>query len=144
MTRRKESARFEWERVIRVLDLPATTKLVALTIATYADGETGRNAHPGEERLAADCSLTNRAIRTHLTRLRDTGLLQRTRKGSANQHRRMADEYALVVPTDLLERVELTPDYPGLRGPATGTPVPVDNDPLPEALFRNQHAATGT
>lgn len=146
------TGRFEWERAVRVLVLPSTTKLVALMLATYATAKDGANIRPGEDRLAADCALSTRAVRTHLAALRDLGLIERTTRGSANQHRRAADTYALRIPDDLLEKVEILHDYPGLGLPrdrkhrsgtkpaATGTPVPPPTRLLPE---RNDRA-TGT
>jgi Helix-turn-helix domain len=102
----RDGLRFEWERSIRLLDLPATTKLVGLMLATYADGNTGGNAHPGQDRLAAECNLSERSVNDHLETLRHLGLLDRTYRGRANQYSRTADTYALTVPADVLTHVE--------------------------------------
>lgn len=151
-----EGARFEWERALRMLNLPSTTKLVGLMLATYANGDDGREAHPGEDRLAADCCLSTRAVRTHLATLRMAGLIERTRRGNANQHARIADVYALAIPDNVTEKVALTRNHPALgatrnRNDGAGTdpdPQPVDNVALAEARFRQQRAAmqaaTGT
>lgn len=147
--------RFEWERTVRALALPSTTKLVALMLASYTDGASGGNAHPGEDRLAADCSLSDRAVRSHLQRLRETGLLVRSYRGRANQHARSADVYELDLPSDVTAKVGLTPRHPALGGSryrneasgsgvsATGTGehlLPEPDDALPEPDDR----ATGT
>ncbi len=98
--------RFEWERAILALALPSTTKLVALTLAIYSDAKTGEHAHPGEDRLATDCGLANRVVRRHLFTLRHLRLVERTWKGRANQYRRIADEYALAIPSDVVEHLD--------------------------------------
>jgi hypothetical protein len=98
--------RFEWERAILALALPSTTKLVALALAVYADAKTGEHAHPGEDRLAVDCGLADRVVRRHLFTLRHLRLVDRTWKGRANQYRRMADEYALAIPSDVVEHLD--------------------------------------
>jgi hypothetical protein len=103
--------RFEWERAILALALPSKVKLVALALAIYSDAKTGEHAHPGEDRLATDCSLAERVVRRHLTTLRHLRLAERTYKGRANQYRRMADEYALAIPLDAVQHVELVDWY---------------------------------
>lgn len=132
MTRSKKTDepawfRFQWERALLRLDLPGTTKLVALALATYADGETGEDIHPGEDRLAADCGLSDRVIRRHLATLRTAGLIERTARGVSNQYRRAADEYALRLPDDLTERVALTPNHPALDDRRYRTPTSGSN-----------------
>lgn len=120
-------SRFEWERVVRRLTLKSSTKLVALTLATYADRD-GTNAHPGVDRLACDCSLNPDVVRRHLKILREQiGLLERTVEGSKQGRRRLADSYDLAVPADLLQRVSLTSYHP--TAPSSDYPPgsPVDN-----------------
>jgi hypothetical protein len=99
--------RFEWERAVRALPIrPPVRKLVGLMLATYANKD-GSNAHPGEDRLAADCGLTERAVRGHLAALRDDlGLIERTYRGSQSGRRKLADEYALRVPADVVARLQ--------------------------------------
>jgi hypothetical protein len=107
--------RFEWERALHFLDLPSTTHHVGLALATYANGDDGGNAHPGEDRLAADCRLTTRTIRTHLAKLRTLRLIVRISRGWANQFGSTADVYQLQIPSDVhtLPRVS---NHPALRG----------------------------
>ena len=91
--------RYAWERALLAMaDLQPTTKLVGLALATYANGD-GTKAHPGQERLATDCGISSRSIRTHLTTLRERGWIECTFSGSSMGRRAFSDEYSLVVPT---------------------------------------------
>jgi DNA-binding transcriptional ArsR family regulator len=101
--------RFRWEKDVLRCVLPPMTKLVALVLATYADAD-GGNAHPGEDRLAVACGLSDRTVRDHLARLRDLGLIERTFSGSAAGRRKLADCHRLTEPTDLVDRIRLTND----------------------------------
>lgn len=112
--------RFEFERMLQRLRLAPTTKLVALMLATYATGSSGGNAHPGEDRLAADCGLSKRTVRTHLALLRDAGLIRRASKGRANQYSRTADLYQLCLPPDVGSEVGLTQNHPALASRRNG------------------------
>jgi hypothetical protein len=100
------ATRFEWERTLIVLPLLSTTKLVGLTLAIYCDAKTGKHAHPGADRLAGNCDLSDRAVRTHIDILRHLGLLDRTYKGRANQYGRLASEYLLALPGDVLQHAK--------------------------------------
>lgn len=109
--------RFDWEKVVRRVDLPLSTKGVALLLATYADDK-GRNARPGEERLSRVTGINVRNTRRHVAKLRDMGLI--TRVSRSNRLRGLADVYRLTVPTDL---AVLGP----LLDPESEMPIPVDN-----------------
>jgi hypothetical protein len=87
---------YEWLRLLRRADLKPTTKLVAFDLASYANPD-GKRVRPGEERVARDLDLTERAVRTHMAILRDLGMLTRI-KGHGRGHR--ADEYWLSWPFD--------------------------------------------
>lgn len=105
-----DCGRYEWERVIRRCEMNPSVKLVALTIATYAARD-GGSIYPGVTRLAAVTGLTDKTVRAGLKRLREIGLLTRTREGSRKGRQGLADEYALTIPVDLLTRIPmLTPD----------------------------------
>lgn len=136
------AGRFEWERAIRVLDLrPPTRKLVALMVATYADKD-GGNAHPGEDRLAAECGITARAVRGHLEALRQVGLLERTFRGSSSGRRKLADCYALNMPADIIQRVALLSDTgEEHRNLSAGTPEIWCRTPEPQ---RQEHRNPGS
>ncbi len=53
--------RFEWERLVRRIAMPRTTKLVAMTLASFANQD-GSNVRPGRERIANACGVTPRTI----------------------------------------------------------------------------------
>jgi DNA-binding transcriptional ArsR family regulator len=124
--------RFDWERLIRETEIPPMTKLVALTLATFANGD-GTRAHPGETRLAAAVGMKERAVRNHVTILRDLGLIKRVSRGGSS--RRFADVYELHVPGDLRERLarhgwKLRHDGAGDED-AEADRIPVENQPKP-------------
>lgn len=139
--------RYEWERVVRRVRLGAPTKNVALTAATYANRD-GSGIYPGVARLTAVTELSERSVREALKKLRGIGLLVRISEGSRNGRRAFADEYALAIPADLLERVELldpdespappAADRSGSPAPGAGSPACDSGSPAPGA------AITGT
>lgn len=102
--------RYEWERWVRRVRLHPSVKLVALTLATYANRD-GTHMYPGVAKLAAVTGLTERSVRDALKTLRDLGLLERTREGFRNGRRALADEHEMRRPTDLEDRTHLlSPD----------------------------------
>lgn len=142
----RAAGRYEWERIVRRCELPSTTKLVAMMAASYANTD-GSRIFPGTARLAAVCSLSERAVRAALGNLRDVGLLVRDVKGGMRGTKAYADVYHLAIPADLLERVAmLGPDEeahpnrhvvpPGplpnrhetTSQPARGSPQPASDD----------------
>lgn len=122
MTATRPASRFDWERVIRRANLPTTTKLVALLMATYAD-EDGTSIHPGEELLSRVVGINTRNTRTHVTKLRKVHLLMLVSR--ADRFRGRADEYRLVVPTseEGLAALDLLDPSERHRSPATSDPV---------------------
>lgn len=126
---------FEWTRVIRSVDLPSTTKLVAYATAFFADTKTGGRAHPGQARLARETGLSERAIRTHQATLEDAGLLWRKTRGSGGATgARLAAVYQLTVPQDVHEFLEAVEDVPVAlpTRPANRNYVPVWSTGKPE------------
>lgn len=111
--------RYEWEGTVRRLALPRGVKLVAATMAQYASPD-GSGVRPGRERVAEETGYSLKQVDRHLKTLRDVGLLKRVRLGSMNGRRKLADEYRLVIPTDILDHVDL------VRPVDLG---PVDNSP---------------
>lgn len=130
-----------------MLGIPKETKTFGLLLATYAAAD-GTRIHPGEEVLARDAGVSERTVRTHLKRLREEYyLIERTSRGSdAGRRGGWSDEYRLVIPDDITDRVELVEPRPSRRrreAPAgvqpklpiqpvdnqqnTGSPLPVDN-----------------
>lgn len=158
------AGRFEWERAVRALEIrPPLRKLVALMLATYADRD-GRNAHPGEQRLADECGITTRAVREHLSALGagtpatpGIGLLHRTFHGSKAGRRKLADEYFLTLPADMKSRAdaankahEASREKGKHRNAGSGDGHRITGTPVPDhrnvsAHHRNERAeSTGT
>lgn len=97
----------EWTRVLRRVDLPATTKLVGAFAAYYATPRTGANVRPGRDRLARETGLSVKAVGTHLANLENVGMLWRVSHGSGGgEHSRLAAQYQLTVPRGVLELLE--------------------------------------
>lgn len=123
--------RFDWERLVKAFPLPATVKLVALILATYADLN-GRDVRPGEKELARSTGLGPRQIRRHLARLRDEGLIEPVAHGGSRL--RYATMYRLTRPHDILDRLREDADgNPELRSPASSD-RPVDNHRTEDTL----------
>lgn len=122
---KRKPFRYEWERVVRGSTLPAAAKLVALTLATYANGS-GENAHPGVARLVGDTSTSERSVNRQLKALREVyGLIYREAHGGSR--RRWADAYRLVKPEDLDSWPWLRRDLPGaMEGVTPMTPGQVE------------------
>lgn len=96
--------RFDWERIIRRVQLHHTTKGVALIMASYADGD-GTRIRPGVERLARVLCASDKTVRRHVKTLCDLGFLERTKHG--NRHSGEVNEYRLTMPADLLGRLPM-------------------------------------
>ena len=82
----------------------ARIKLIAGRCAAYADAD-GSRIRPGIARLAIDCETDYRTTKAALTVLRRLGLLHLVHPGRRHGH---ADEYQLTLPTDLLERDDIS------------------------------------
>ena len=92
--------RFEWERLVRELDLPAPVKATAAWLATYVNGD-GTNAHPGVTALAKATGLHRATVLRSLGELEDIGLLKAvSRGGSKGVGKGMATVYELATPVD--------------------------------------------
>ncbi len=105
--------RFEWERIVRRVQMNSGTKYLALMIGTYADRD-GSRIRPGVERLSLVMCVTDRTVKRSLSALRDLGLIKLTKKG--NRHIGQADEYRLTLPSTLLDEPMLTPDETAQSG----------------------------
>ncbi|PSL02504.1 IclR-like helix-turn-helix domain-containing protein [Haloactinopolyspora alba] len=81
MGARTGHARFDWERGIRGSTLPASARLVALTVATYTspDGVTPAGRAPSLTDIAAATGLDRSTVRRHLNRLEVGGWVNRRR-----------------------------------------------------------------
>ena len=65
---------FNFINAVRQIPMPPTTKLVAITLATYADYETGE-CYPSIQTLMDDTGLSNRAVIAHLKNIEKLGIL---------------------------------------------------------------------
>ncbi|MET8318244.1 helix-turn-helix domain-containing protein [Rhodococcus erythropolis] len=99
--------RFDWERIVRRVPMPGSTKFLALTLATYANKD-GTRIMPGEQRLARTMGADPRTVQRGFKWLREAEFVVLTKHG--NRHKGLANEYQLTVPPDVLERVNLDPD----------------------------------
>lgn len=111
--------RFEWERALLASDLPATTRLVALVLATWAGAD--MKCWPSRPTIADRAGISVRTVATHLQRLRDHGWI-RSRRGAPGRSNR----YTLTVPVSVPEVVEFLED----RTPAAAAQAP--SVPLPD------------
>jgi hypothetical protein len=105
--------RFEWERIVRRVQMPGTTKLLALVLATYADKD-GTRVRPGVERLALVMCCNEKTVDRAFKTLRHLGLVKLTKRG--NRHAKEADEYRLTIPSTLLSQPMLNPEETELSG----------------------------
>ncbi|ABK02744.1 hypothetical protein Arth_1350 [Arthrobacter sp. FB24] len=122
---REPIGRFEWERILRRIQVSApSVKLVGFTMATYADADGGR-VRPGQSRLAAVIGTSISTVRRGQTELEDIGMLDMVVKGRSFGRGHLgsfASEYRLSVPSDLLEAIPmLDQDEQNYGAPVTGT-----------------------
>ena len=89
-----KAGRFEWERVVRHLTMPPTTKLVVLIAATFGDRD-GTNIRPGNAILASAAGRSERTVQTALEDARSLGVIFREKRGSSPGRRALADVYRL-------------------------------------------------
>ncbi|BDC74991.1 helix-turn-helix domain-containing protein [Prescottella equi] len=99
--------RFEWERVMRRVSMPAGVKGLAFVLASYADGD-GTRIHPSNARLANVMEKSEKTIERGMTWLVAAGFVVITRR--RNSRAGIANEYRLTLPVDVLDRMVLDPD----------------------------------
>lgn len=102
--------RFDWERVVRSMEMPSGPKYLALMMATYADQD-GSRVHPGVDLLARDMAVSEKTVDRSLKTLRELGLVTLVKKG--NRHAKHADEYRLTAPAVFLDRMVDTGESAG-------------------------------
>lgn len=122
---REPIGRFEWERILRRIQVSApSVKLVGFTMATYADAD-GCRVRPGQSRLAAVMGTSVSTVRRGQSELEAIGMLDMVVKGRSygrGHQGAFASEYRLTVPSDLFENVPmLDPDEQNNSAPVTGT-----------------------
>lgn len=89
---------FAWIDVFRDFPAPAAVKLTGYALASYATYSTGRDAHPGLERLMTATGYSSKqTIVTALASIRRLGLATRDVEGSSLGRRGWADEYHLTL-----------------------------------------------
>jgi hypothetical protein len=95
-------SRFEYERAVRASDLPSLSRLIALTIATWADVRTGvipDRLMPSLTVLAETTGMSRGAVRTHLDILDAGGWLGRKRPTvAAARSKKARTHYKIRVP----------------------------------------------
>src|ERR1700722_16867088 len=94
----------DWVNVVRRGKLGPPVKLVALTIATYADPD-GTHVFPGIARLAVQCELSYRAAQYAMATLRAAGLIELVRRGARRSGK--SDQYRLILAANLLDRCDV-------------------------------------
>lgn len=114
MTDRAVGGRFAYERGIRRSDLPAPARHVALTIATWADAETGiipKRFQPSLTTLEEATGMSRASVKRHLSVLEEAGWLGRDRPDvikARTEHARTG--YRLTVPQEAGLTVSLGSD----------------------------------
>lgn len=95
-------SRFEYERAVRNSDLPSLSRLLALTVATWADVRTGvipDRLQPSLTTLEEATGMVRASVRTHLNKLEDGGWLDRNRpSASAARSQKARTKYKIRIP----------------------------------------------
>ncbi|MEV2239586.1 helix-turn-helix domain-containing protein [Micromonospora sp. NPDC049891] len=85
-----------WNVLVRILLVESSVKAVARSAMDFADFDDGSSCHPSNERIERETGLSERTVRTAWQVLRGLGMAERVGYGSP--HRKLADEYQLVIP----------------------------------------------
>lgn len=109
--------------------LDFNTKAIAWFMADYADYGTGERAYAGVTRLMIDSGASRSTVLRALKKLRELGLIRLVKAG--NRRRKKADEYALVIPEDLLDKIEVL-DPTAYKGAIQGEAPPGDQSSVCE------------
>ncbi len=94
-----------WQATVWALEakeVTPTQKLVLICLANYADGK--GVAFPGQKRLAEDCGVSDRAVRSNLAKLEELGYLTRRHRYRSDGPR-TSDEYQLHMEVDYRKNV---------------------------------------
>ncbi|WP_150117191.1 hypothetical protein [Arthrobacter sp. ERGS1:01] len=124
--------RFDWETIVRRVQMPLATKGIALLLATYSDTPTGESIYPGHTKLAAVACASKSTVERAIKTLRSIGLIEEVAPGRSRGRNGggLAAVYRLTLPSDLMESVAmLDPDEKVLCVP--GHPPAAGNDPSP-------------
>ena len=91
--------RFDWERMLNHCTFkPSSVKLLGLTMATFADLETGTRIYPGNKRIGAITTLSRSTVERGIETLESAGFLYRVSSGSSSGRAAKASEYRLTAP----------------------------------------------
>jgi hypothetical protein len=82
--------RFEWERLIRELDLPGAVKATAYALATYVNARDGTRGHPGLPGLSRAAGFSATTVGAALAALEAGGLVTRAGHGGGRGRKRAA------------------------------------------------------
>ena len=78
--------------------LPMTDRLVAVTLAGYADSRM-ESADPGRKRIAEDLGVSVSTVKRALKVLISSGWIEKTHEGRISLDREQCDAYRLLLPT---------------------------------------------
>lgn len=121
-------SRLAFERAVRRSSLPPTSRLVALTVATWAgigDGLIPDRFQPSLSTLEAATGLGRRAVREHLDRLERDGWVVRDRPTAQAARSGARTHYRLTIPTSAAQDPNDDQDDDadqGAEGRGSGTP----------------------
>lgn len=102
--------KFNYVTSIRSVKMHSTTKLVAITLATYADYETGI-CYPTIQTLMDDTGLSNRVVGQHIQKLENLGfLLVKRAKGCNSKYKLVAENITKAV-TESNQLRKVTSDF---------------------------------
>lgn len=116
-------SRFEYERAVRSSELAPLSRLLALTVATWADVRTGiipERLQPSLSTLEGATGLARASVRTHLDKLEDGGWLGRKRPSvAAARAVKARTKYRLLIPKGVVvpesDGIELGQELPSSR-----------------------------
>jgi hypothetical protein len=116
-------SRFEYERAVRSSDLPSLSRLLALTVATWADVRTGvipDHLQPSLTTLEDATGMVRASVRKHLDTLEEGGWLRRTRPPvAAARSKKARTKYGIKIPKGVVvpdsDGIELGQEMPKAR-----------------------------
>jgi hypothetical protein len=116
-------SRFEYERAVRSSDLPSLSRLLALTVATWADVKTGvipDRLQPSLTTLEEATGMARGSVRKHLDTLEEGGWLKRDRPSvAAARSAKARTKYTIKIPRGAAvsdtDGIELGQDAPSAR-----------------------------
>lgn len=137
-------SRFEFERAVRSSELAPLSRLLALTVATWADVRTGLipdRLQPSLSTLEGASGLARASVRTHLDKLEDGGWLKRNRPSvAAARAVKARTKYKLLIPKGVVvpdsDGIELGQELPSTRARAAPDAQELGQE-LPQARAAN-------